>query len=104
MRLSASLLFPAFGMVLLAGGAMAAPGDIFREPSPLPFHAPDFGKIKDGDYEPALEVGMRRQRAEMAAIAADPTPPRNDNTIVAMERTGQMLGRVSDVFFHLTQA
>ncbi len=104
MRLSASIVFLAFGMALPAGGALAAPGDIFKEPSPLPFHAPDFAKIKDSDFEPGLKEGMKRQRAEMAAIAADPAAPSFDNTIVAMERSGQMLGRVSDVFFHLTQA
>ena len=47
---------------------------------------------------------MRRQRAEVAAIAANPAPPSFDNTIVALERSGQMLTRVSDVFSDLTQA
>ncbi len=89
---------------LLSTPAFAAPGDIFKEPSPLAFHAPDFSKIKDGDFEPALEEGMKRQRAEMAAIAANPAAPSFDNTIAAMERSGQMLSRVSDVFFDLTQA
>jgi peptidyl-dipeptidase Dcp len=98
-RLWASLL-----PLLFSVPALAAPGDIFKEPSPLPFHAPDFGKIKDGDFEPGLEEGMRRQRAEVAAIAANSAPPTFDNTIVALERTGQMLARVSNVFFDLTQA
>jgi peptidyl-dipeptidase Dcp len=98
-RLWASLL-----PLLFSVPALAAPGDIFKEPSPLPFHAPDFGKIKDSDFEPGLEEGMRRQRAEVAAIAANPAPPTFDNTIVALERTGQMLARVSNVFFDLTQA
>ena len=104
MRLSASVVILALGMVLPAGRAMAAPGDIFKEPSSLPFHAPDFSKIKDNDFEPALEEGMKRQRAEMAAIAANSATPSFDNTVVAMERSGQMLSRVSDVFSHLTQA
>ena len=104
MRLSASVVILAFGMVLPAGGAMAAPGDVFKEPSSLPFHAPDFSKIKDNDFEPALEEGMKRQRAEMAAIAANSAKPSFDNTVVAMERSGQMLSQVSDVFSHLTQA
>ena len=84
--------------------AWAAPGDIFSQPSALPFHAPDFARIKDSDFEPAIEEGMKRQRAEVAAIAADPAPASFDNTIVALERSGQMLNRVSDVFFDLTQA
>ncbi len=89
---------------LLSTPAIAAPGDVFREPSPLPFHAPDFSKIRNSDFEPAIEEGMKRQRAEVNAIAADPAPPSFDNTIVALERSGQMLTRVSDVFFDLTQA
>ena len=89
---------------LLSTSAIAAPGDVFREPSPLPFHAPDFSKIRNSDFEPAIEEGMKRQRAEVNAIAADPAPPSFDNTIVALERSGQMLTRVSDVFFDLTQA
>jgi peptidyl-dipeptidase Dcp len=89
---------------LAAGGAKAAPGDIFKDPSPLAYHAPDFTHIKDSDFEPALEEGMKRQRTEMAAIAANPVPPTFDNTIVAMERSGQMLDRVSDVFSDLTSS
>ena len=90
--------------LLLSAAAQAAPGDVFTQPSPLPFHAPDFSKIRTGDFEPAMEEGMRRQRAEVAAIAANPAPATFDNTIVALERSGQMLTRVSDVFFDLTQA
>ena len=86
------------------GPAFAAPGDVFNQASPLPYHAPDFAHIKDGDFEPALEEGMKQQRAEVAAIAANPAAPTFDNTIVAMERSGQMLDRVSDVFSDLTQA
>ena len=89
---------------LLSAPALARPGDIFAKPSPLPFHAPDFRKIKDSDFEPAIEEGMRRQRAEVTKIADNPAPPSFENTIVAMERSGQMLDRVSDVFFDLTQA
>ena len=95
----------AFLLMLLSGApVLAAPGDIFARPSPLPFEAPDFGKIKDGDFEPGLEEGMRRQRAEVAEIAANPASPSFDNTIVALEKSGQMLERASDVFSHLTQA
>jgi peptidyl-dipeptidase Dcp len=89
---------------LLNAPAFAAPGGIFAQASPLPFHAPDFRKIRDGDFEPAMEEGMKQQRAEVAAIAANPAAPTFDNTIVALERSGQMLDRVSDVFSDLTQA
>jgi len=84
--------------------AVAAPGDVFKQPSALAYHAPDFAHIKDSDFQPGLEEGMKEQRAEVAAIAANPAPPSFDNTIVALERSGQMLDRVSDVFSDLTSA
>jgi peptidyl-dipeptidase Dcp len=105
MRLRHTLwLLPFLLSAPVSAPALAKPGDIFAKPSPLPFHAPDFRKIKDSDFEPAIEEGMRRQRAEMVKIAEDPAPPSFQNTIVAMERSGQMLDRATDVFFDLTQA
>ena len=97
--------FIAWSLVLVLPGmslAVAAPGDVFKQPSALAYHAPDFAHIKDSDFQPALEEGMKEQRAEVAAIAANPAPPTFDNTIVALERSGQMLDRVSDVFSDLT--
>jgi peptidyl-dipeptidase Dcp len=76
----------------------------FAAPSPLPFHAPQFDKIKDSDYQPAFEEGMKRQLAEVEKIANNPAPATFDNTIAAMEKSGQMLGRVEEVFFALTSA
>jgi len=72
--------------------------------SPLPYQLPPFDRIKDGDYAPAFAAGMGEQLAEIAAIAANPDPATFDNTIVAMERSGQLLQRVSKVFFNLTGA
>ena len=74
----------------------------FLEPSPLFFQAPPFDKIRDGDYQPALEEGMREQLAEVNRIANQTSAPTFDNTIVAMERSGALLTRVSKVFFGLT--
>lgn len=76
----------------------------FAADSTLPFHAPDFTKIAEADYIPAFERGMAIQRAEVAAIVANPAPPTFDNTIVAYEQSGQMLGRVERVFDALTGA
>ena len=76
----------------------------FLAPSPLPYQAPPFDKIKDADYQPAIEEGMKRQIAEIDAIANNPDPPTFDNTIVAMERSGDLLTRVAKVFFNLTQS
>jgi peptidyl-dipeptidase Dcp len=73
----------------------------FGHPSTLPYRLPPFDKIKDSDYVPAFEAGMREQRAEVAAIARNPQAPDFENTIVAMERSGQLLERVSTVFSNL---
>ncbi|HET7222395.1 MAG TPA: M3 family metallopeptidase, partial [Rhodanobacteraceae bacterium] len=70
----------------------------FYKASTLPFEAPDFSKIKNSDFQPAIEEGMKLQRAEMEKIADNPAPPTFDNTIVAMEKTGAMLDRVMAVF------
>ena len=76
----------------------------FATASTLPFQAPPFNRIHDADYKPALEEGMRQHLAEVEAIANQPAAPTFDNTIVAMERSGQLLTRVSKVFFALTQS
>lgn len=72
--------------------------------STLPFHAPPFDRIIDADFLPALEMGMRRQLEEVAVITSQPEPPTFENTLVALERTGELLTRVSKIFFALTQA
>ncbi|MBI1403688.1 MAG: dipeptidyl carboxypeptidase II [Porphyrobacter sp.] len=76
----------------------------FASDSALPFHAPDFTKISEDDYIPAFEQGMAIQKAEVAAIVANPEAPTFENTIVALEKSGRMLGRVSRVFYALTGA
>jgi peptidyl-dipeptidase Dcp len=76
----------------------------FSVPSTLPFHAPRFDLIKDGDYQPAFEEGMRIQAGEIQKIANNPAAPTFDNTIAAMEASGRMLDRVSNAFFGVVQA
>jgi peptidyl-dipeptidase Dcp len=98
---------------VLTAGAMAAgaqtpaafgPSNPFYAPSTLPYQAPPFDKIKDTDYQPAIEVGMAQQRVEMDAIADNPAPATFENTIVAMEKTGALLNRASLVFYGVVQA
>jgi peptidyl-dipeptidase Dcp len=72
--------------------------------SPLPFHAPPFDRIKDTDYQPAIEAGMKAQLGEIDAIANDPAAPAFANTIEAMERSGALLTRASKIFFNLAQS
>lgn len=89
------------------GGEMAsteARRNPFLEPSALPYQAPPFDRISDADFAPAFEAGMRQQLAEMERIAANAEAPGFDNTIVAMERSGEILSRVSSVFFSLVSA
>ncbi len=77
---------------------------IFAEPSNLPFQAPDFSKIKESDYEPAIEQGITILLAEVDAIAGNPEAPTFENTFVALEQSGAMLTRVMYVFGALTSA
>jgi peptidyl-dipeptidase Dcp len=79
-------------------------GAIFAQPSPLFLQAPPFDKIKEADFKPALEAGMARQKVEIARIADNPAPATFDNTLAAMEGSGQMLERTNLVFSALTGA
>ncbi|GGC26377.1 dipeptidyl carboxypeptidase II [Novosphingobium marinum] len=76
----------------------------FAQPSSLPFQAPDFTQIDDADYGPAFEQAMEIHNAEVQAIIDNPSPPTFSNTIVALEKSGRMLGRVATVFYALTGA
>ena len=80
------------------------PGNPFYTQSTLPFHAPPFDKIKDSDYQPAIDAGMREQIREVEAIADNPAPPTFENTVAAYEKTGQLLNRVWQVFNCVTSA
>jgi peptidyl-dipeptidase Dcp len=92
-----------------AGTGPAAPdavaplpaGNPLLTPSTLPYEYPPFDRIEDAHFLPAFEAGMAEQLHEAAGIAANPEPPSFDNTIVALERSGRLLTRVSAVFFNL---
>jgi peptidyl-dipeptidase Dcp len=71
------------------------------KPSTLVDSLPPFDQIKDEDFEPAFTAGMAEQRAEVDAIAKNPEAPSFENTIVALEKSGQTLTRVQKVFFNL---
>jgi peptidyl-dipeptidase Dcp len=76
----------------------------FSKPSTLPFQAPPFDKINDADYKPALEEGIHQQQKEIEAIANNPDAPTFENTFVALEKSGQLLIRVNNVFNVVTGA
>ena len=88
----------------LAAGAKFGPSNPFYAPSTLPFQAPPFDKIKDSDYQPAIEAGMAQQLKEMKAIADNPAAPTFENTLVAMEKTGQLFNRAMMAFSGVTGA
>lgn len=73
-------------------------------PSPLPYQLPPFEQIKDEHFAPAFEQGMAEELKEVEAIANNPAKPTFENTIVALERTGELLGRASRAFGILTGA
>jgi peptidyl-dipeptidase Dcp len=76
----------------------------FAKASTLPMQYPAFDKIQNEHYTPAFVEGMRVHVAEIEAIANNPRAATFDNTIVAMERAGQLYGRVSAVFGNLNGA
>jgi peptidyl-dipeptidase Dcp len=73
----------------------------FSRPSTLPYQLPPFDRVSNADYRPAFDEGMREQRAEVQRIVDNPAPADFENTVVALERSGRMLSRVSSVFFNL---
>lgn len=86
-----------------SGDSIAA-SNPFLAVSKLPFQAPAFDKIKDADFKPAIEEGMKQQFAETQEIANSTEAPTFENTILAIENTGKLLSRVNGVFNLLTGA
>jgi len=100
------------GATMLACCAATAPAqrkaavraNPFAHASTLPFQAPPFDRIKDSDYQPAIERGMAIQLDEITKIANNPAAPTFDNTIAAMEKSGRMLERAELAFDAVVQA
>lgn len=84
--------------------AAAEPTNPLLGSSGLPYDAPPFDRIRDSDYRPAIEATIADHDTLIRRIADDPAPPSFDNTIVAMERAGGMLTRISQIFENMTQA
>lgn len=76
----------------------------FLSVSLLPYQAPRFDVIEDGHYRPAFDAGLRQKREEIAAIAGNSAPATFDNTFVALEKSGELLDRVTSIFFAMTAA
>lgn len=82
--------------------ASLASDNPFAKPSTLPYQLPPLDKINNEHFLPAMEAGMEAHLNEIQAIANDAAAPSFENTIVAMERAGDLLMRVTTVFFNLT--
>ena len=76
----------------------------FEEVFNTPHHTIPFDRIKLDDYLPAMREGFKRQDAEIAAIVDNKEEPTFENTIVALERSGQFLSRVQSAFYNLLSA
>ena len=76
--------------------------NVLLKPSTLDYQAPDFDKIETANYEPAFELGMEEHTAEIDAIAGNEAPATFENTILAMEKSGELLTRVATIFFNLS--
>lgn len=76
----------------------------FFAPSTLPYSLPPFAEIRDEDYAPAFDRGMAEHLAEVEAIATNPEPASFDNTLVALERSGEVLERVRRAFFGINSS
>lgn len=85
-------------------GQDLSPDNPFAQPSELSLYYPPFDAISNEDYEPAFEAGMAQHLVEIDAIVAQDAAPSFENTIVKLELAGQLLNRVSRVFFALSGA
>ncbi|HCC5835619.1 peptidyl-dipeptidase Dcp [Citrobacter farmeri] len=76
----------------------------FFSHSLLPYQAPRFDQIEIGHYRPAFDEGMKQKREDIAAIIANSDAPDFANTVLALEKSGELLTRVTSVFFAMTAA
>lgn len=76
----------------------------FFTPYNTPFQVPPFDKVEPEHFLPAFEQGMAEQQNSIAAIHSNEAEPTFENTVLALERTGELLNRVSSVFFNLASA
>lgn len=91
-------------MVCACGQQAADTSNPFLSEFETPYGTPDFDRIKVEHYEPAFLKGIKQQNEEIKAIVENPEEPTFENTIVALDNSGEILARVSGVFFALTEA
>ena len=111
MRITRTLMTMGLASMMLQSPAatinMMGPDDPVNpllQQSTLPYGAPDFSKIKSSDYLPAIQTAIQQQREEINAILANKKKPTFENTILALEKSGVLLDRVTSIFFGLVSA
>lgn len=90
--------FLIFSVFLFTFLLQAQTPNLLLKPFDTPFGVPPFEQIDNEHFLPAFEAGIRANKAEIEAIVNNPAPPDFENTIVAYDRSGEMLGRISPVF------
>jgi peptidyl-dipeptidase Dcp len=98
MMMVAASMAAAFAFAAPAAAQALPASNPFAAPSPLQYNYPQFDKFTNDAWMPAFEAGMREQMAEIEAIANNKAAPTFENTIVAMEKSGQLLNRVGPFF------
>ena len=101
---AAALALTAVSLPYAGVAADFGPANPFYAPSTLPFQAPPFDRIKDSDYQPAIEAGMAQQLTEIKRIVDNPARPTFANIFVAMEKTGLLLSRALAAFRAVSEA
>ncbi len=96
------LFFAAMALTMTACGPKA--GKIFSETWNTPYGNAPFSQIEEADYMPAILAGIEAQKAEIRAIVENPEAPTFENTIAAYELSGDLLSKVSGVFFNLSES
>lgn len=76
----------------------------FMKKSSLQYQAPEFDKIKDEHFRPAFEYGLQQQLFELSKITGNKAAPTFENTLLALENSGEVLKRAQSVFFNFTSA
>src|SRR5215469_6692652 len=93
-------VFSLLAQITAVSAAEPTDNPLLKE-SALPYHFPPFDQLKNDDFQPAIEAGMREQLKEIEPIANNSEQPTFDNTIVALEKTGRLLDRADRIFSNL---
>lgn len=91
-------------MSTMSSQAQPAPGAVFADKFNTVHSTAPFSKISNADYEPAIDRGIEMAKAEIDAIANNPDAPTFENTVVALDRSGQQLNKVLNIFFPILSA